>query len=147
MYLVDFEEFLMAFNQDALIDKIKECFIKNEAMGPIHEKAIDYYRKYLLSGGMPYSITALLKCENDYYNYNLSILNDIIEDYKNDVNHHVTNQTETLKIRKIYSSLSSQLQNVSKKFQYSGIEANAKSRDFSSPLDWLIESDMVQVCK
>lgn len=63
------------------------------------------------------------------------------------MNQHVTNQTETLKIRKIYSSLSSQLQNVSKKFQYSGIEANAKSRDFSSPLDWLIESDMVQVCK
>lgn len=58
---MDFEEFLMAFNQDALIDKIKECFIKNEAKGPIHEKAIDYYRKYLLSGGMPYSITALLK--------------------------------------------------------------------------------------
>ena len=26
------------------------------------------------------------------------------------------------------------------------VEQNAKSREFSSPLDWLIESNMVQVC-
>lgn len=146
MYPMDFEEFLMAHNQDALIDKIKECFNKNEAMGLLHEKALSYYKQYLLSGGMPDSISELLKCNNDFYNYDLSILNNIIEDYKNDMNNHVNNPSETLKIRKIYSSLSSQLQNASKKFQYSVVEQNAKSREFSSPLDWLVESNMVQVC-
>lgn len=146
MYPMDFEEFLMAYNQDALINKIKECFNKNEAMGLLHEKALSYYKQYLLSGGMPDSISELLKCNNDFYNYDLSILNNIIEDYKNDMNNHVNNPSETLKIRKIYSSLSSQLQNASKKFQYSVVEQNAKSREFSSPLDWLVESSMVQVC-
>lgn len=146
MYPMDFEEFLMAHNQDALIDKIKECFNKNESMGLLHEKALSYYKQYLLSGGMPDSISELLKCNNDFYNYDLSILNNIIEDYKNDMNNHVNNPSETLKIRKIYSSLSSQLQNASKKFQYSVVEQNAKSREFSSPLDWLVESNMVQVC-
>ena len=146
MYPMDFEEFLMAHNQDALIDKIKECFNKNEAMGLLHEKALSYYKQYLLSGGMPDSISELLKCNNDFYNYDLSILNNIIEDYKNDMNNHVNNPSETLKIRKIYSSLSSQLQNASKKFQYSVVEQNAKSREFSSPLDWLVEINMVQVC-
>ena len=63
------------------------------------------------------------------------------------MNHHINSITETLKIRKIYDSLSSQLQNASKKFQYSVIEQNAKSRDYSQPLDWLIESNMVQLCK
>lgn len=48
---------------------------------------------------------------------------------------------------KIYNSLSTQLQNASKKFQYSVIESNAKSRDFSNSLNWLIESSMVQICK
>lgn len=147
MYPMDFEEFLMAFNQDALLDRIKECFNKNEAMGLIHDKALSYYKEYLLSGGMPDSVSELLKCENDYYNYDLTILNDIIEDYKNDMNNHVNNSLETLKIRKIYNSLSSQLQNASKKFQYSVVEPNAKSREFSLPLDWLIESNMVQLCK
>lgn len=147
MYPMDFEEFLIAFNQKPLLEKISECFNKNESMGILHEKALEYYKKYLLSGGMPNSVLELINCNNDYYKYNPAILNDIIEDYKNDMNNHVNNIAETLKIRKIYDSLSSQLQNASKKFQYSVIEQNAKSRDYSQPLDWLIESNMVQLCK
>ena len=96
---------------------------------------------------MPESVKSLIECDNDYYNYDYSKLNNIIEDYKNDMNSHITNSSETLKIRNIYNSLSSQLQNASKKFQYSIIELGAKSREYSLPLDWLIESNMVQVCK
>ena len=147
MYPMDFEEFLLAFNQEALLDKIKTCFEKNESMGIIHKKAIDYYRKYLLSGGMPESVKSLLECGDDYYNYDLSKLNDIIEDYKNDMNNHVTNASETLKIRNIYNSLPSQLQNASKKFQYSIIDSNAKTREYYLPLNWLLASNMVQICK
>lgn len=147
MYPMDFEEFLSAFEQTALLNKIKECFEKNESMGLLHNRALDYYKRYLLSGGMPESVKALIECGNDYYNYDLSKLTDIIEDYKNDMNSHVTNPSETLKIRNIYNSLSSQLQNASKKFQYSVINSNAKSREYSLPLDWLAESNMVQICK
>ena len=147
MYPMDFEEFLMAINQELLIERIKNCFEKNESMGLIHNKALNYYKQYLLSGGLPDSIIALLKCEGDYYNYNYNILDDIIEDYKNDMNYHVSNLSETLKIRKIYNSLTTQLQNASKKFQYSVVEINAKSREYILPLNWLVESNMVQMCK
>ena len=147
MYPMSFEEFLIAFNQKPLLEKIRQCFNNNESMGILHKKALEYYQKYLLSGGMPNSVLELINCNDDYYGYDLNILNDIIEDYKNDMNSHVNNITETLKIRKIYDSLPSQLQNVSKKFQYSGVEKNAKSRDYSQPLDWLVESNMVQICK
>lgn len=147
MYPMDFEEFLMAINQELLIERIKNCFEKNESMGLIHNKALNYYKQYLLSGGLPDSIIALLKCEGDYYNYNYNILDDIIEDYKNDMNYHVSNLSETLKIRKIYNSLTTQLQNASKKFQYSVVETNAKSREYILPLNWLVESNMVQMCK
>lgn len=147
MYPMSFEEFLIAFNQKPLLEKIRQCFNNNESMGILHKKALEYYQKYLLSGGMPNSVLELINCNDDYYGYDLNILNDIIEDYKNDMNSHVNNITKTLKIRKIYDSLPSQLQNVSKKFQYSGVEKNAKSRDYSQPLDWLVESNMVQICK
>ena len=147
MYPLDFEEFLIALNQQKLLDKIKECFRKNESMGILHNKAIDFYRMYLLSGGMPESVKSLIENINDYYNYDLSKLNNIIEDYKNDMNNHVNNSSETLKIRNLYNSLSSQLQNASKKFQYSVIDTNAKKREYILPLNWLIESNMVQICK
>ncbi len=147
MYPMDFEEFLIAFNQEALLDKIKYCFQKNEPMGILHNKAVDYYRRYLLSGGMPDSVKNLLNCGDDYYNYDLAILDNIIEDYLNDMNNYVSNSSETLRIRKIYNSLSSQLQNTSKKFQYSVIDNGAKAREYAQPLNWLIESNMVQMCK
>ena len=60
MYPIDFEEFLMTFNQDALLDRIKECFDKNETMGLIHDKVLSYYKEYLFSGGMPDSVSELL---------------------------------------------------------------------------------------
>lgn len=147
LYPMDFEEFLLAFNEKMLIEHIKECFINNQSMGIIHEKALNYYKKYLLSGGMPDSVKNLVECNEDLYNYDISILSDIVEDYKNDMNNHITNSTETLKITKIYNSLPSQLQNASKKFQYAVIDSNAKSRDYLLPLNWLEESNMVQVCK
>ena len=147
LYPMDFEEFLIACNQEPLLERIKECFNKSESMGLIHDKALEYYRRYLLSGGMPNSVLELIRCNNDYYNYDLAILNNIIEDYEDDMNNHINSPLETLRIRKIYNSLTSQLQNASKKFQYSVVESNAKSRDFSLPLEWLAESNMVQVCK
>ena len=147
MYPMDFEEFLMAHNEEELLKHIKDCFIKDQSMGVIHRKALDYYKKYLLSGGMPDSVKNLLECNENYLSFDVNILNDIIEDYKNDMNHHVSNINETLKIKKIYNSLPSQLQNASKKFQYSIVDSNAKSRDYSTPLNWLELNNMVQICK
>lgn len=148
LYPMDFEEFLEAYNKPLLIEAIKKSFNDNKSIGKeIHEKTLNYYRRYLLSGGMPDSVKNIIECDNDYYNYDSNILKDIIEDYKNDMNNHVSNSSETLKIRKIYSSLPSQLENVSKKFQYSSIDSNAKSREYSLPLNWLEESNMIQICK
>ena len=147
MYPMDFEEFLTAFDEKMLIERIRECFNNNQSMGALHDKALDYYKKYLLSGGMPDSIKELINKKDDYYNYDLTVLNDIVADYQNDMNNHVTNTAETLKINKIYKSLPSQLQNASKKFQYSVVDSNAKSREYSTPLDWLEASNMVQISK
>ena len=147
LYPMDFEEYLMAFKQDKLIERIKYCFDYNESMSILHEKALIYYRMYLLSGGLPESVKEMINKQNDYYNYDLNILNDIVQDYSDDMSHHVNNINETLKIRKTYNSLANQLNNSAKKFQYNKIDKNAKSRDYSSSLNWLEESNMVQICK
>lgn len=42
MYPMSFDEFLMAFNQEILIDEIKKCFNNNETMiEPLHHKLIE----------------------------------------------------------------------------------------------------------
>ncbi len=143
LYPMDFEEFLMAFNENMLIDYMKECFINNKPMDFLHDKAMYYYRNYLITGGMPESIMNMVKINNDYINYDKEIITNIIESYFDDMKKYVESTSETLKIRRLYNSLPNQLANTSHKFQYSKIEKNAKSREYEVPLDWLLSANMV----
>lgn len=143
MYPMDFEEYLIANNEELLLNSIKECFNNNKPMLMLHDKALRYYYNYLLTGGMPECVANLISVNNDYVKYNKNILNDIIESYFDDMKKYIESPSETLKIRRLYDSLPSQLSNASHKFQYSKIIKNAKSRDYELPLDWLISANMV----
>ena len=144
MYPLDFEEFLLAMNQELLINAIKECYEQNKKISlPLHEKALGFYRTYLITGGMPESIKNMVDTNGDYIKYDKTILKDILNSYFNDMDKYVTSLVEALKIRRVYNSLPSQLSNLSNKFQYSKIENGARSRDYETAIDWLDASNMV----
>lgn len=144
MYPLDFEEFLLAMNQELLINAIKECYEQNKQISlPLHEKALGFYRTYLITGGMPESIKNMVDTNGDYIKYDKTILKDILNSYFNDMDKYVTSLVEALKIRRVYNSLPSQLSNLSNKFQYSKIEKGARSRDYETSIDWLEASNMV----
>lgn len=148
MYPMDFEEFLLAFNEKMLIETIRDCYEKNKAISEaLHRKALNYYRTYLITGGMPESVKDMVLKSSDYFNYDKLILKNILISYFNDMNKYVSSDTEALKINRIYNSLPSQLANASKKFQYSNISKNARARDFATALDWLKASRMVNCCR
>ena len=148
MYPMDFEEFLLAFKEEMLIETIRNCYEKNKSISEsLHRKALNYYRTYLITGGMPESVKDMVLKSNDYFNYDKLILKDILSSYFNDMNKYVSNDAEALKINRIYNSLPSQLANASKKFQYSNISKNARARDFATALDWLKASRMVNCCR
>ncbi len=52
-------------------------------------------------------------------------------------------KTDSLRIRQTYESIASQLSNENKKFKYSSIDKNARSREFAIPLDWLEAANLV----
>ena len=57
MYPMDFEEFLWAMGNETLMDFIKNCFVNQKPMGQVmHRKAMDYFRQYLIVGGMPQAV-------------------------------------------------------------------------------------------
>lgn len=144
MYPMDFEEFLVAMNERLLIDLIKDCYNKNKHMASsVHEKAMNLYRMYLITGGMPESVKNMVDVNRDYIKYDKSILSNILESYFNDMNKYVTNESESLKINRVYNSLHSQLSNLSNKFQFSKVYKDAKSRDYATSIDWLEASNMV----
>ena len=148
MYPMDFEEFLWAMGEEQLIELLKQYYAKNKAVSNgVHEKALNLYRIYLITGGMPESIQNMLDVGVDYIKYNTNIIPSIVEGYFSDMRKYVKNGSESLKVVRIYDSLPNQLSNLSNKFQYSKIASNARSRDYESALEWLLASNLVLQAK
>ncbi len=144
MHPMDFEEFLIALDKPMLLNTIRECYKNNRAMNEeLHNLALLYYRYYLITGGMPESVRNFVKNDCDIIKYDSTIKENIIDAYLKDMKKYVINLNETLKIEKVYDSIPKQISNESKKFQFSKIEKNAKTRDYELPLDWLDASNLI----
>lgn len=147
MYPMDFEEFLMATSSQGLIDEIYKCYSEVTPMtNALHEKLLNLYRLYLCVGGMPQAVQNIVDVNQNIFNFDKTIVKNIIESYLNDMNQYIFNNTEKSRIEAIYKSIPSQLGNVSNKFQYSKINSNARSRDYETALQWLISSTMIYKC-
>lgn len=144
IYPLSFEEFLLNSNNQLLIDKIKECYTKNEKMPDlIHEKALDLYYDYLSIGGMPEVV-------NEYINTN-SVINaidyqkNIIESYKNDITKYC-DSSYSPKIISTFDSIPVQLAKDNKKFQYKLVQKGGTSTIFGDSINWLVNAGIVNKC-
>lgn len=82
MYPMTFDEFLNANNENGLISMKKQADSQHPLDAAFHEKLIEYFRIYLLVGGMPEAVLALLKTHN--FNQCSHIQEDIILTYEDD---------------------------------------------------------------
>lgn len=143
---MDFEEFLLALNENKMLKLIEESFYKMEPLSQsLHEKALDLYNKYLCIGGMPANILEFKKAEHDINRFNDDISNNIITAYMADMAKYTEN-TEAVKNTKIYNSIPAQLGKENKKFKYSVVDKSARSREYETSLEWLISSNMILKC-
>ena len=62
------------------------------------------------------------------------------------MNKYTLNNTESVKIEKVYKSIPTILSKENRKFQYKDIEKGAKKREFESSIDWLKASNLVYQC-
>ena len=57
MFPMDFEEFLWAMGEEMLMPFIKDCFERKKPLGQLmHRRAMDYFRLYMIVGGMPQAV-------------------------------------------------------------------------------------------
>jgi len=143
LYPMDFEEFLMALNQEDLIDEIRLCFHSNKKMfEPVHEKLMNYYKDYLYVGGMPESVMSYVEAKGDLNYYNRNIKRDILEDYLADMNKYTSN-SEAIKIKQVYESIPYQLGRDNNKFTYKLISEKGKKAVYGTSIEWLLASNLV----
>lgn len=143
---LDFEEFMEALGEDKLISEIKDCFESNKPMvKALHLKALELYRKYLCIGGMPASILEYIDRNMEINIFGGKEKEDIITSYIADMAKYTTS-SEAVKIHEIYKGLPKQLGKENKKFKYQLINSYARSREYSTSMDWLVESEIVLKC-
>ena len=146
LYPMDFEEYLIAIGENKLIEEIRKHYISNEAViNPIHEKALDLYKKYLVMGGMPAVINDFIINDYNISHVNFSLQEQIIISYLADMNKY-TDNSEGIKNSKIYTAVPRELARVNNIFKYSIVDKEARKVRYESSLDWLLASNMVLKC-
>jgi predicted AAA+ superfamily ATPase len=83
MYPMSFDEFLMACNQNTLIDLKKKATPENPLIPAFHEKLKDYLKTFLMIGGMPEVVKTFIGNSSDM-NMVQKVLSDIAISYNDD---------------------------------------------------------------
>lgn len=147
LYPMDYEEFLMAINEEQLLDLIKSSYKDMKPMlDATHKKALDLYNEYLVLGGMPAAILNYIEHDKNILKFENDILNIIITSYLADMSKYTEN-IEALRNNKIYNSIPAQLGKENKKFKYSLVEKSARAREYDSSMEWLLSSNMLLKCQ
>jgi len=146
LYPLDFEEFLMAIKEDLLIEEIKKHYESDTPLlSPIHEKALDLFKKYLVLGGMPTLINSFIDSDYKISGVNFEMQEYITASYLADMNKYTEN-TEGIKNSKIYNSIPRELARENNTFKYSIVDKDARKVRYESSLDWLLASNMILKC-
>lgn len=141
MYPMDMEEFLLAMRENELTDRIKKCFAENIPMPSVlHESAMQLYRQYLVTGGMP-------ECVLHYSQTRDMILvrhtqSNILQSYLNDMSKY-NNLNEIKKTRLAYDNITVQLSKKNTRFQYKLIKKGGRASEFENAIEWLCLSGIV----
>ena len=143
MYPMDFEEFLWALENETLMPIIRDCFEKKKPMGQaLHRKALDYFRQYMIVGGMPQAVAQYVE-KKDFEAVD-KVKRDILTLYRQDIMKH--SEGNELEIEAIFDEIPAQLSKHEKKFKISDIKAGARFRDYQQPFYWLSDAMIVNTC-
>lgn len=142
MYPMDFEEFLWAMGDNLLMPFIQKQFESKQPMGEFHRRAMDYFRKYMIIGGMPQAVNAYLETK-DFTKVD-AVKRQILKLYRNDIHKYADNVEN--KVTAIYDEIPGQLSKHEKKFRLTALEDEARMRSYEDAFFWLSDAKIINCC-
>ena len=140
---MDFEEFLWALGEELLMPYIKECYETKKSMGPLHRKAMDLFRLYMIVGGMPQAVLKYVETK-DLVKVD-RVKRDILQLYKADIAKYAEGYES--KVKSIFEQIPASLQRHEKVIKLSDLKKGARYREYESSFFWLEESRVVNICR
>lgn len=145
MFSMDFEEFLWAKGYSD--NQISDILNHMRELKPFSETELKIYKSlfldYCVLGGMPDVVRGYI--ETGTFSGSLQIQEQIRLDYEEDVRKYAEGLDQT-KIISVYRSVPAQLAKENKKFQFNKINRNARSREYTGCIEWLIDAGVVTEC-
>ena len=140
MFPLDFEEFLYANGMNEFaVNILRKKFEAREALDEaMHGKMMDYFKRYLLVGGLPAAVNAYLETQN--IQIVREIQREIHDYYAADASKY--DAERKLKIRRIYDQIPSNLENKKKRVVAQRIEGKKGSTftDYEDEFEYLISA-------
>jgi len=144
LFPLDFEEFLWALGEEDLCISVRKAFETGKAMpAALHIKALDLFKRYLVTGGMPGAVQKYLET-ND-----LAAVPDVQRRISNDCIADISRyalKKERAKALAVYESVPLQLQRKNMKFQYKPVQTGGTAAVFDTSVEWLCSTGAVLKC-
>jgi len=138
---MDMEEFLIALDQNELVDKIKICFENNTPIdSAYHDMLMDYYRQFLVVGGMPECVDKFIRTSD--YTLIRAAQAEMLASYLKDMSKYNA-KPEIKKTQLVYKNITTQLSKKNTRFQYKLVKSGGRAADFESAIEWLALSGLV----
>lgn len=132
MYPLSFDEFLMANGEEQLLIVKKKASPQNPLSLPIHDKLIDYIRKFLLIGGMPEVVETYIQTKD--IRKSQLVLDDLLNSFYDDFAKY-KKRVHSQRIRDVFDSIAKQSGN---KFVLNRASSNANLLQIKDALELLI---------
>ena len=143
MFPMDFEEFLWAMGEEMLMPFIKDCFKSKKPMGQLmHRRAMDYFRLYMIVGGMPQAVEKYVETRD--FSKADKLKRRILDLYRSDISKFAKGYDT--KVKSIFEEIPSQLQKHEKKFRLSALKEGARARDYETAFFWLDDAMIINSC-
>ncbi len=142
MYPMTFYEYLIAFGEELLAEKLENTKSINPIPEILHDKLLTHLKKYLYLGGMPEVLQDYLDNRNIVSVRNIQ--NDILEAYKRDFSKY-TDKTQAIKTSELWRSIPYQLAKENKKFKFNEVRKNARASTFEQTIEWLNSAGLINV--
>ena len=138
MYPLSFFEFCRANRVSERVFKhLSECFERREEIDPvIHEKMLELFHLYLMTGGMPAAVAAYLKTNN--LSSVSEIQKGIVQLYIKDIAKYDPN--DKLYLKEIFELIPSELNSKNKRFILKNLNENFKFSRYENSFIWLKEA-------
>jgi len=142
LFPMSFSEYLLAMDEELLLEKINTLDKIEPLQEIIHEKLIKYYKLYLYIGGMP-EVVKDYRDNKDIESVR-NIQNDILEAYKRDFSKY-TNSSQAIKTAELWQSIPYQLAKENKKFKYSDVRKKGRASTYETTIEWLKSAGLINV--